>query len=94
MAILFSRFQDSLELCREKPAMKAKIDRTGTLTGKSSRAGIKRIDYILVDRGRFNVYDCDLMKREHWPASDHIGYYAIIGSRKDVEKRQADTNSD
>jgi len=88
MGILSTRFQDSLELCLERPGIKARIDTTGTLTGKSSQAGIKRIDYILVERGRFNVHDCGLMKREYWPASDHIGYYATIGPGKDTGKRR------
>jgi endonuclease/exonuclease/phosphatase family metal-dependent hydrolase len=85
IAILSARFQDSLQLCGAEPARKAGIEKTGTLTGKRARAGIKRIDYILVDRGRLNVYDCGLFEPVHWPASDHIGYFAIIGPGKGTE---------
>ena len=85
MAILSTRFQDSLQQCRAEPARKARMDKIGTLTGKRARAGIKRIDYVLVDRGRFNVYDCGLLEAAYWPASDHIGYFAVIGPGKGTE---------
>jgi len=92
MAILSTRFQDSLQLCGAEPTRKSGIEKTGTLTGKRARAGIKRIDYILVDRGRLNVYDCGLLDHVYWPASDHIGYFAIIGPGKDRGNKRQQEN--
>lgn len=50
----------------------------GTYPGEEGDSWGKRIDYILVEKGRFEVLDAGLIEEKYWKASDHLGYYAKL----------------
>lgn len=54
------------------------VRRTGTYTGWRHR----RIDYIFIDPEWFEVKDVGILPEKHWPASDHIAYFACITPKK------------
>ena len=54
------------------------VKMTGTYTGW--RHG--RIDYIFIDPKRFEVKDVGILPEKHWPASDHLAYFACISPKK------------
>lgn len=72
---LFGHFEDTA-LVRTKTAEFAR--KKGTYLGESGNLRGKRIDYILVEKNRFEVLDAGIIEQKHWPASDHAGYYATI----------------
>ena len=74
--ILSPRFQDTIDLATTARSRFAR--KRGTYPGKNGQYWGKRIDYILVDRGRFSVLDAGLLPEKYWPASDHIGYFATV----------------
>jgi len=52
-----------------------------------------RIDYVFVDPQHFEVHHVGLTPMEHWGASDHQGYYAIITLKSDTVKFEERTVS-
>ncbi|UCG63845.1 MAG: endonuclease/exonuclease/phosphatase family protein [Deltaproteobacteria bacterium] len=40
--------------------------------------GYGRIDYVFADPNSFEVIDVGLIPKEHWPASDHVAYFARV----------------
>jgi len=80
-SITSTRLQDTVYQAATGHARYA--EKRGTYPGKHCRHWGKRIDYILVDKGRFDVLDAGLVNEEYWSASDHIGYYAVVRLKKD-----------
>ena len=78
-AITATRFQDSLYRTRTENARQ--VEKRGTWPGKPGKYQGKRIDYILVDKGRFDVLDAGLVDKKYRSASDHLGYYAVVRLR-------------
>ena len=74
--IFSDRLQDTVYLAKSKSARYA--EKLGTYPGKHGQCRGKRIDYILVDKGRFEVINAGLIDTKYWPASDHVGYFATI----------------
>jgi endonuclease/exonuclease/phosphatase family metal-dependent hydrolase len=74
--ILSARLEDTAYLAESKSARYA--EKRGTYPGKHGQNWGKRIDYVLVDKGRFEVLNAGLMKEKYWSASDHIGYFAKV----------------
>ena len=74
--IFSDRLQDTVYLAKSKSARYA--EERGTYPGKHGQNRGKRIDYILVDKGRFEVVNAGLIDEKYWPASDHVGYFAKI----------------
>lgn len=74
--ILSGRLEDTAILVNTKTAEFAR--KRGTYPSKHGDTWGKRIDYILVDKGRFEVVDAGLINEKNWLASDHLGYYAKI----------------
>ncbi len=74
--IFSDRLQDTVYPAKDKSARYA--EKRGTYPGKHGQYWGKRIDYILVDKGRFDVLHAGLIAEQYWPASDHIGYFAVI----------------
>jgi len=77
--ILAGRFADSAVMVDTESARFAR--ERGTFLGRDQDTWGKRIDYVLVERDRFDVLDAGLLKEAHWEASDHVGYYAKIRLR-------------
>jgi len=75
-AIFSDRFEDTVYLAGTESAHYA--EKRGTFPGKHRQYWGKRIDYILVDKGRFKVLDAGLIDEKYWLASDHIGYFAKV----------------
>ena len=42
----------------------------------------RRIDYIFIDPKCFEVKDVGILTEKHWPASDHIAYFACVTLKK------------
>ena len=74
--IFSARLEDSVFLAQTKETRYA--EKRGTYPGKNGQYWGKRIDYILVDRGKFSVLNAGLIQEKYWPASDHIGYFATV----------------
>ena len=74
--IFSERLQDTVYLAESKSARYA--EKRGTYPGKHGQYWGKRIDYILVDKGRFEILNAGLIDEKYWPASDHIGYFAKV----------------
>ncbi|RUM39587.1 MAG: hypothetical protein DSY57_01010 [Desulfobulbus sp.] len=80
--VVFStRLEDTIYLAGTKNARYA--EKRGTFPGKHGQYWGKRIDYILVDKGRFKVVNAGLLDEKYWSASDHIGYYAVVRLKKE-----------
>lgn len=73
---LSGRLQDSAVLA-QTPSAKFARER-GTYPGEDHNSWGKRIDYVLLDKDRFEVLDAGLIAKQHWDASDHLGYYTIV----------------
>lgn len=54
------------------------VRKTGTFLGKNLKKRDKRIDYIFVDKKNFKVLEVGLLDEKHWPAFDHLGYFARL----------------
>jgi len=80
-SIIRPRLQDTVYQAATSHARYAET--RGTYPGKHGEHWGKRIDYILVDKGRFDVLDAGLVDEEYWSASDHIGYYAVVRLKKE-----------
>ena len=78
-SITASRLQDSLYGTTTDKARQ--VEKRGTWPGKPGRHRGKRIDYILVDKGRFDVLAAGLIDEKYRSASDHLGYYAVVRLR-------------
>jgi endonuclease/exonuclease/phosphatase family metal-dependent hydrolase len=74
--ILSSRLADTAKLAATPTAYFA--IKKGTFPGRHRKKQGKRIDYILVDKDKFNILDAGLTARTYWNASDHLGYYATV----------------
>ena len=79
-SITATRFQDSLYRTRTDNA--GQVEKRGTWPGKPGGNRGKRIDYILVDKGRFDVLAAGLIDEKYRSASDHLGYYAVVRLRR------------
>ena len=75
------RLQDTVYSAATDNARHA--EKRGTYPGKHGQHWGKRIDYILVDKGRFDVLDAGLIDEKYRTASDHIGYYAVVRLKKE-----------
>ncbi len=73
---ILSGLEDTAILANTKTAMFAR--KHGTYSGKYGNTMGKRIDYILVEKGRFKVLDAGLIDEKYWSASDHLGYYTKV----------------
>ncbi len=80
-SITRTRLQDTVYAAATRHARYA--EKRGTYPGKYGQYQGKRIDYILVDRGHFDVLDAGLIDEKYRSASDHIGYYAVIRLKKE-----------
>ena len=71
-----------------KPLFDEMRDTCLEVSGETSRyvrshgTGFGRIDYIFVDSQSFEVISVGLIPRDHWNASDHIGYFAKVRLRR------------
>ena len=54
------------------------INTDGAKNVRAYGTGFGRIDYIFIDKHSFEVIDVGLIPREHWSASDHVGYFAKL----------------
>ena len=79
--ITSNRLQDTVYSAATDNARYA--EKRGTYPGKHGERWGKRIDYILVDKGRFDVLDAGLIDEKYRTASDHIGYYAVVRLKKE-----------
>jgi len=74
--IISSRLVDSAGFVDTRSAKFAR--ERGTYPGEYGDKWGKRIDYILIDKGRYEVLDSGLIEEKYWEASDHLGYYTKV----------------
>jgi endonuclease/exonuclease/phosphatase family metal-dependent hydrolase len=80
-SILEQRFTDTALAVDTDSAQQAR--QMGTYPGRNQDIPGRRIDYILADTSQLEILDAGLMPQEHWPASDHLGYYARLRFKTD-----------
>ncbi len=62
-------------------AVAAQTESAETARFEGTHSEGDRIDYVFVREQEFTVRDAGLTPEEHWDASDHLAYYAVIAPR-------------